>query len=37
VKLRWLLAISTGPDIGTCSMPSTVGRHTARATGGTTV
>ena len=35
-KLRWLLARITPPVAGTCSSPVTVGRHTARATGGTT-
>jgi hypothetical protein len=33
---RWLLATITGPVAGRCSRPSTVGRHTARASGGIT-
>jgi hypothetical protein len=35
-KLRWLLARMTPPVEGTFSTPTTVGRHTALATGGTT-
>ena len=34
---RWLLATITGPVCGTLSRPSTCGRHTAFATGGSIV
>src|SRR5690242_8195522 len=36
-KDRWLLATMTGPSRGTFSRPSTCGRQTALATGGTIV